>query len=342
MPSITPRLVSFVFVLCVSTWCGSSRADSEKSVHLLRAPEMDWPEGQRGVEAELVASGYAVAHRSSSALEVGVLLDELQVESTEAPLARVAILRIGRSGIAYVWLRSSGSTYRVTSGDPDPARAANILSLRVVELINLRGEGLAAEPIASEVNPDKTPAAPEPVVVEPEVSSPETEPRWTLFLGAGITGGSGFDSALPSFEVSLGREVAGPFGVQAAFSVDIHPSSQRFESGTVDVGRTGGALGAFVGFGRSLWWQLGVAAGVECYSFSWAQTSDVGNRSRSACTANGSAFVRSGLRFQDATLWLSGSMSLGQRAIRLLDADVVIASYGRPAATLSGGVGWLF
>lgn len=338
--SIRPSLLLAALHLCLSavTVCAGARAASAQRVELVQSLEMDWPEGRRGAQDELLASGYRVTDRSSGALDVGVLLEELATtERADDIVARVTVLRLGRTGIAYVWLEGSGETYRVTSGDPDPIRAANILSLRVVELIDLRGEGLEGEAVSA------PPAGePEGASAESWPADPQSAGDWRILAGGGLSRSSGLRSSLTSAELIVGRRIAGLVGAEGSFSLGLNHPSRDFEATTVRVGRQRGALGVFVSSGVPLWWQAGASLGLECHQFAWTGTSSTDARVRSACAPSSAVFGRSGVRWRDATLWISGSVSLGHRAVRLIDSGTVLASYGRPTATLSGGVGWMF
>ena len=72
------------------------------SVH---APEMDWPEARRNVEAELRASGFEVEARQSAVVDPGSLLAELPLYAAQEPrsVGSVTVVRVGSTGLAYEW-----------------------------------------------------------------------------------------------------------------------------------------------------------------------------------------------------------------------------------------------
>lgn len=336
MSKLLPQ--GFLFALALSSgflFCGrQARASSPQRVELVRADEMDWAEGRRAVEDELSASGYTVEHAESDALDVGVLLDGLAAGASPETAARVTVLRLGRTGIAYVWLLGSDRTYRVTSGEPDPVRAANVLSLRVVELIDLRAAG--TDEVPAEPPPRQNDAPPSPE--RPDRG--HLEKSWILLGGAGLTFGDGLTSPLGSLELFVGRRVVRLLGVGATFSLGLNRPSRNLEGATISAGRKRGAVGLLLWSHDSPFWQVGADTGIECYQFSWS--GPVGEGDRSACTPSSSVFARTGVEWENFAVWGAGALSLAHRDIRILGADQELASFGRPEATLSGGVGWTF
>src|SRR5690606_38407256 len=121
--------VAYCF-LCIH----SHAAWADERVRCLRAPEMDWSEGRRSVEAELRASGYETVGAESTAVEPSGLLAELRASGHDEVVASVIVVRLGRTGIAYVWLARKDRIFRVVASNEEPAIAAHVLSLRVAEL----------------------------------------------------------------------------------------------------------------------------------------------------------------------------------------------------------------
>jgi hypothetical protein len=227
--------------------------------------------------------------------------------------------------------------YRVTSSENDTARAANVLSLRVVELIALRGSGFDAERSApneqADVAATKTPQK-DPVVFR--------RPAWMLFAAIGPQFGSGLKSPLSNVHLGLNRrggdfiafEVSGHFSLGAA--------SQRFDRGVVRISEEGVSLGAYLHNSGTLRWQLGPTAGFRCLHLKALPNDGSSAISQTRCGSTLGAAARAGANWEHFSLWLSGIGSLATRRIDLLADGQVLATLGRPNGWLGLMVGWQF
>jgi hypothetical protein len=322
----------------LSTFLGHIAPASAANVRLLSSVEMDFPEGKQSVEIELRASGYEVLVEKTEALEPGRLLEELGAATQEEVVASVAVVRLGRGGIAYVWLSEAQQMYRVTSSETDTARAANVLSLRVVELISLRGSGFEIEQSAPapRAERDTETSAPDRRALPPAPPLP-----WMAWLALGPEGGSGLMSPLTSVRLGLTRKT-GPIALEASGHFSPTPASQRYERGDVRISSQGFSLGAFLQNAGTLRFQFGPTAGVRCLGMQSVPSDGSAAFSERLCSPNVGVSGRVGTEWQNFSLWISGSGSLNTRRVDLLADEAVLATLGRPDAWIGVMMGFGF
>lgn len=311
---------------------------------MIGAAEMDWPEGRRSIEVELRASGYQLEGAASDAVEPGLLLEQLQQPGDSAVAASVTVFRMGRSGIAYVWLPDIEKLYRVTSSESEPLRAANILSLRVVELISLRGSGFKVDQSPPSPGKPEPPKSPRPQL-DPASEPPQLdEPKWAARLGAGVGLGSGLSQPLANVYLGLQRNVIPALALELSGEFSVGFAEQRFERGTIDVAQQGIWLGALFQsklVGR-LGGQIGPTLGYRCFDMRVNATDIPEEAAYRACGVAGGLVARLGVRWSSLSAWLAGVGTVGFAPIRMFDGEDVIATLGRPSVSLLGGVGWAF
>lgn len=309
-----------------------------ESVRVITSAEMDFPEGQQSVQVELRASGYSVTVETSDALEPGKLLDELQAGTSDPFVAGVAVVRLGRGGIAYVWLAESNQMYRVTSSESDTARAANVLSLRVAELISLRGSGYDVEraaPIHDEAK------APPPTPKEVASPSPERRP-WMLWAALGPQFGSGLRSPLASTQLGLTRDLGDLFAWEVRGHFSPGATAQRFDQGDLRVSDRGLSVSTLVQNTGSLRWQLGPTGGIRCLQLESEPNDGSSPISQDVCGFTLGAQLRAGAQWDNFSLWVSALGSLGARRIDLLADGQILATLGQPDGWIGLMTGWQF
>lgn len=158
------RLLVLSFIGVVFTLVAAARAQpkdpTDLTVVVVHAGRLDWPEARRSVEAELAATGFRVATRPTDIGTPGRLIDELRRATQDAPEVRgsVAVFREGGEGRAYVWIGERENLFQVNAPLETDPMAAEVLSLRIVELLRVR---LLDEPPAPVPPPPEPP--PEPV-----------------------------------------------------------------------------------------------------------------------------------------------------------------------------------
>lgn len=318
---------------------GAARAS--ELVRVVDAAEMDWPEGRRSIEVELRASGYQLEEAQSDAVEPGLLLEQLQQKSATAVAASVTVVRMGRSGIAYVWLPETARLYRVTSSESDEARAANVLSLRVVELISLRGSGFEVDESPPPQKASTTPAGAPPTLQHPPQ---ERAPKWAALIGAGLGFGSGLSRPLANLYLGMQRNVIPALALELSGEFSLTSAAQTFEPGKIEVAQQAFRLGALVQtklVGR-LEGQIGPTFGLRCFDFRIHPTARPEEAKQRTCGPMAGALARLGLRWSAFSVWLAGVGEAQLAPIRLTDDGEDIATLGRPSASLLGGIGWAF
>lgn len=310
---------------------------SASKVKVFSSDEMDFPQGLQSVLVELRASGYEVEVETSDALEPGRLLEVLETSSSEEVVANVSVVKMGRSGIAYVWLRENGQMYRVTSTGTDPAHAANILSLRVSELISLRGEGFAVERAAKKDAPEE-PAAPGTQEEAPQTRS-ERHFRVLALLGPQFD--AGMTRPFSSLQLALGYTVNPGFVVELMGHSSIGTAARQFDQGQVSLEERGVAMSLAFQTGRQVRWQLGPTFGAGCFLIH-SEPVDGASTSKTACRTTLGALARLGRSWDAFSLWLSGQLGYGMRRVDLVGSGQVLTSLARPDGSLRLGAGWHF
>lgn len=304
-------------------------------MRVISSEEMDFPEGQQSVQVELRASGYNVTIERSLALEPGKLLDDLQSSTPSEVVASVAVVRLGRGGIAYVWLPESAQMYRVTSSETEVDRAANVLSLRVTELISLRGSGYAAERSA----PGNEPKAP---VARPETKEKTPNKPWFLWAALGPQLGSGLKSPLASARMGLNRSAGDVIAFEVGGHLSLGAASQRFEQGDIRISDKGLSASALLHNKGQLRWQFGPIVGLRCVRIKSEPRDGTSALSQNICGSTVGALLRLGVSFDPFSLWISGLSSVGTRRIDLLADGEILATLGRPDGWLGLMIGRQF
>ncbi len=326
------RGVYLVVLLFLTSFTMRSRASTVK---VLSSEEMDFPQGLQSVLVELRSGGYDVEVETSDALEPGRLLEVLETRGSADAIAKVAVVKVGRGGIAYVWLKESGQTYRVTASGTDPSHAANVLSLRVSELISLGGEGFEIDQSPRRITP-----------VEPATdvapSTPESRQSHLRLLGFfGPVFDSGLRRPLSSLQVALGYQLGANLFVELLGHTSVGMSTQRFEQALVSVEERGGAMSLVFQTGTRVLGQLGPTFGAGCYVIR-ARPNRGPSTDENACRATLGALGRIGLSWDALSIWLSGQVGYGLRRIDLVGSGEVLSSLSQPDGSLRLGAGWQF
>lgn len=325
-PSLKRICVAFLAFLAL---LGRALPSSAASVRIISAEEMDFPEGQQSVQVELRASGYTVTVERTAAVEPGLLLDELEAQSSSEFIASVAVVQLGRGGIAYVWLSESQQMYRVTSSETEVARAANVLSLRVVELISLQGSGSSAERSVQDHETGAGPATKKETEATRKAPHPLKSP-WMLWAALGPQFGSGLKSPLASARLGLDRNATDSLAFEVSGHFSLAAASQRFEHGDVGVSEKGLSVSALVQHTGRFRWQLGPSMSMRCVRLKSVPNDGSSVLVQSICGAAVGALFRVGASFDAFSLWLSGVGTFGTQRIDLLADSQVLATLGRP------------
>ncbi len=310
-------------------------AAASGTVRVLETPRLDWPEGRRAIEAELVAAGYEIEKAAMDAPDEAALLRELLVTDGGDRVASVTVVRAGATGVAYARFAGSDETYSVASNDPDPSRAAEILSLRLIELLAIRGDERARPPTppppAARRESQPLPAAPPPV------------PVWFLLGGAGAGWTSDFDAPSVDVTLALERRLTARFRLEGHARIGVLAAERSFPRGTVSVANRSFAAGVLAWFGpegasaSGPFASIGPRFGADCYEI---RGSDVG--ATLVCSAAVSVASRVGLGLGRWSIGLAAEGAFALQQIRLLDEVDVLATLGRPRGNVGLEAGWSF
>jgi hypothetical protein len=308
--------------VCLFITTTAQNSSASEQVVSLRAPEMDWEQGRLSVESELRASGYVVIPSESTAVEPSELLLDLRAAAEAKRLvASVTVVQVGRTGIAYVWLRERGRLFRVVASNDEPHIAAHVLALRVSELITV--------PSPKPVDPPGPPSAPAPH-------------RWELLLGLGSSHSFGLKH--PSFTLNpgLAYRVLPFFDVELGGVLSLARGSETFSSGEVAYGEQRLAVRLLLGqdFLQRAKWRLGPSAGPHCLELESTDSLGDAFHQRNVCAAQIAVVGRLSVAWDRLSLWLSAEPGLLLPAIEVLDNATPIATLGRPWLLLSGGLAW--
>ena len=312
-------------------FCAHSHvAWAEERVRSIRAPEMDWAQGRRSVEAELRASGYETVDAESVAVEPSGLLAELRAPGEEEVVASVTVVRLGRTGIAYVWLARKNRIFRVVASNEEPAIAAHVLSLRVAELVTLQHEASFED--ADIVPPEK----------KPDDDVPSTRHPWQIFFGVGSSHSFGLIRPSVTLHPALSYEVLPIFDVELGGGLSLRRGSEAFESGEVTYGEQRLALRFLVGtdIGDRFTWRVGSALGPHCLEIQALDRLNETSTERRVCALSAGIAARGSVRFERMSLWFSAEPALLLPSVEIFDETTEVASLGRPWLGLSGGLSW--
>lgn len=289
----------------------------QEHVSSLEAPALDWPEARRSVEAELRASGFEVSTEQSSAVEPSRLLAEL--ESLDDGLAgRVTIVRVGATGIAYVWVPSRRRTYRVLAPPVEPSVAAGVLALRVVELLTLH---------PAPGTRDSRDATAQP-------TAPGDAGRASAALGAllGLGAGFGADLRTPSTRLLLAVDATllGPLHAEFSGAGSVVPATLAVEGGTATLQQQEVGLHVMLSTARGQGFTAagGFGLALQCLQVSPASDEDSQARQQGTCVALTSARVRAGFAWRALGVWAMLEPGLSLPRVHLLRDDETIATLG--------------
>jgi hypothetical protein len=291
-----------------------------------------WAEGTQAVVAELVAGGYELTLRSSSARDRARAVAELE-RAASAPgiIGGVLVMREGELGVAYVWTREAG-TVRIEAGIAEGAVGEGELALRTTQLLG-----------PARIDFEK------PAVIRKPVPTPSTPPpraapmRTVLALQAGLAFSSDLTEPLPVAGLTVQRGLFGFLSIEASGWLTLGASRLETPAGSVDI--TSQELRMHASFEplreEKIALSLGLGGGVV-----WVHGDAVAPASGSVAEDSTRVGVVSArgtvtLKHDDLRLLLglepgvmlpAVSISAGDEAIRL----------GRPWTLASVGLGWSF
>ncbi len=320
------------------------------SVH---APEMDWPEARRNVEAELRASGFEVEARESRVVDPGSLLADLPLYAAHEPrtVGSVTVVRVGSTGLAYVWVRDHERLFRVDVPIAEANVAAGMLALRVADLMTVRpgrsqedtaaGDQAEAPRPSSAAARDTSPTTPRFDVSASGDRSGSSARPW-LWLGAGAA--FAVTSSAPGAQITLGAGFPlGEFSsLELGGAVSVTPASVRLSKGSVDVEQQ--QLGAHLMWraGGGAHWALtaGLGASGWCLQAQGAAHGEARGLRDTTCVGLASARARLLLRWGEVSFWAMAEPGLALPAVRLRTDQRTDVELGRPWLATTLGVGW--
>lgn len=321
------------------------------SVH---APEMDWPEARRNVEAELRASGFEVEARQSAVVDPGSLLAELPLYAAQEPrsVGSVTVVRVGSTGLAYVWVRDHERLFRVDVPSAEANVAAGMLALRVADLMTVRpgkrqedsppGGHPAAPRDSSAAVRDASPPPASAARGRGDGSASEAARPW-VWLGAGAA--FAVTSGAPGAQITLGAgfPLTGITSLELGGALSVTPASVGLPEGSVDVDHQQLGAHLMLRAGGGAHWSLTTGLGASAWCLQaqgTAQDDDVRGVRDTTCVGLASARARLTLRWRDVSLWAVAEPGLVVPTVRLRADRRTDVELGRPwfAATL--GVGW--
>jgi hypothetical protein len=318
------------WALAIYLFAGATLAQEER-VSSIEAPALDWPEARRSVEAELRASGFEVSPEQSTAIEPSLLLAELE-RPGDGWAGRVTIVRIGATGIAYVWIPAQRRTYRVLAPPTEPSVAAGMLALRVVELLSLhptpveRSAGAADDERAAP--PPSAPTAPEPTSAAPSPPPVGWAPEAVLGLGAGL--GVGVQSPSTKFLIAMDLRLLPPLYAELSGAASLLPATLAFERGsaTMQEQQVGAHLVLSTARERGFTATGGPGIALQCLQLVPKQDTEARATQQQTCVALASARVRAGFTFSTVGVWAMLEPGLSLPRVRLLRDDETIATLG--------------
>lgn len=323
-----PGLATLAWITCLT---GTVRAEPT-TVLSVHAPSMDWPEARRDVEAELRASGFDVVPRQSAAVDPTGLLTELASRSAEHPdsVGAVTVLRVGSTGLAYVWIPARQRMFRVNVPTSDARVAAGMLSLRVADL-------MAVRPWAEPEPPPKPPPAD---TAPPAPESPRLK-SW-IWLGLGPTFGSVTDQ--PGGHVTLGVNVsfAEHWSLDFGGAASLLTSNARLPEGAVSVDHQQLGAHLLVHPVRAQRWSLagGLGGGALCLQVQGTTDENVVGLQDAACAGLVTLRARVLVHWDQLLLWATLEPGLALPPVHLRADDRAAGTIGRPWLSASVGVGW--
>jgi hypothetical protein len=226
-------VVCFVLGLFAARSLRADEAAGRRLVVVLRpnpGSADTWAEGTQAVVAELVAGGYELTLRASTARDREELLRELAAVASEKPvLGVVVVTREGDRGVAYVYTVKSG-TVPVETSVSEGAVGEGAVALRITQVLGPPRLEVPARPV---------PAAPPPRAEVPlPVPAREEEPparSYLVSIAAGLIFTSELTEPLPIAGIGLRRRLAGPLSLDAAGALSLGASRVETTAGSVDV-----------------------------------------------------------------------------------------------------------
>lgn len=321
------------WLLLVLTWSAPVLAQpkdpTDLTVVVVSAGALDWPEARRSVEAELAATGFRVAARESDVSTPGRLIDELRSTTHGAPEVRgsVAVFREGGEGRAYVWISERENFFQVNAPAQTDPTAAQVLSLRVVELLRVR----------------LLDQAPEPAVATPE---PEQEPKRGV-SAVWVAGGPWLspDLDLPLLVFTLGAS----FRLLDPLDLDLSAHSSLL-SGEADTGPGLVTLSATALSAHGMWlpydsegFTVGLGAGGGALFYDAGGLGSARYVGRNAAGVAGLVSVRARVLARAAGLSFLIGVEPSVTLPEMVSSDPErgeIFRFGRPVVLVHAGVGW--
>jgi hypothetical protein len=308
------------------------------SVH---APAMDWPEARRNVEAELRASGFDVREQQTVVLDPGTLLAELprHAEADPRSVGAVTVIRVGSTGLAYVWLRDHARLFRIDTPSPDATIAAGMLALRVADMMTVPPASAADEPPPEAPQHEAEAAPTRETSSAPPPAGPS--PLWLwLGLGAALV----TLPAEPGVQLSTGlsARLSDLVRLEASAAASLLPGEVRVPEGGVLVEHQQLGVHLLATTRENAPWSLSAGAGGAglCLQAQGSPDDSARGLRDSTCAGLVSARLRLLARWGDAAVWLMTEPGWTLPAVRLRSDERLGVALGRPWWTTTVGLGW--
>jgi hypothetical protein len=331
-------LLQLLFALSVGRTARADETGGRPIVIVLRpsqGPLEGWAEGTQAVVAELVAGGYELTLRSSSARDRAEAVAELE-RSASAPgiIGGVLVIREGELGVAYVWTREAG-TVRIEAGVAAGAVGEGELALRTRQLLG---------PARIDFEKPAVVQKPVPPPSTPPLRAPRAAPADTLLaFQAGLAFSSDLTEPLPVAGLTVQRGLFGSLSIEASGWLTLGASRLETPAGSVDI--TSQELRVHASFEpvrqEKVALSLGLGGGVV-----WVHGDGVARASDSVAEDSTRVGVVSAratvtLKHDDLRLLLGFEPGVTLPAVSISAADESIR-LGRPWTLASVGLGWSF
>ena len=334
------RLALLLHLLFALSAARTTRADETSGRPLVivlrpsQGPLESWAEGTQTVVAELVAGGYELTLRSSSARDRADAVAELERAASEPGIiGGVLVIREGELGVAYVWTREAGAV-RIEASVAAGAIGEGELALRATQLL---GPARIDFDKPAAIRRVPTPSTPPP-------RAPRAAPTHTMLaFQAGLVFSSDLTEPLPVAGLTVRRGLFGSLSIEASGWLTLGASRLETPAGSVDITSQEIRLHASfeplreekialsLGLGGGVVWVHG--EGVARASDSVAEdTTRVGVVSARATVTLKHDDLRLLLGLEPGVTLPAVSISAGDEAVRL----------GRPWTLASVGLGWSF
>jgi hypothetical protein len=269
-----------------------------------------------------------VVEEQSSATEPSGLLAELE-SADEGWAGRVTLIRIGSTGIAYVWIPALRRTFRVLAPKVAPDVAAGMLALRVVELLSL-DPGPREQP-----RKDVVDAPP------PPPHQPLGERDDSLLVGIGAGFGAGLRAPSTRVLLAFEAELPPPFRVALSGAASVAPAALALDDGSAKLHEQDLGLHLMLSTARGQGFSAagGLGLSLQCLQIVPTAADGLNARPQDACGALASARLRAGHAWSALRLWAMLEPGLSVPKVRLLRDDETIATLGLWMTT-SLGLEW--